>query len=135
MDTWQRSRVPPKLFYVSTVFSICSTVQQPCRTGAPVFRSSCTTFVDLKKKSWKRNVHGLHVPAFKLKKETGSFTKFCTKYHSDSNQTREGTRSGSAAKTKRCWRARAPNPTAQFWTCSVFQRIHISIVKEVQLKT
>jgi len=61
--------------------------------------------------------------------ETDSFTKFCTKYLSDSNQTREGNGSGSAAKTKRCRRAhasththtihaRAPNSIAQFWICT-----------------
>jgi len=48
--------------------------------------------------------------------ETDSFIKFYTKYLSDSNQTREGTRSGSVAKTKRCRRAHThmPNSTAHF---------------------
>jgi len=39
--------------------------------------------------------------------ETDSFTKFCTKYLSHSNQTRERTGSGSVAKTKRCRYTRA----------------------------
>jgi len=69
--------------------------------------------------------------------ETDSFTKFCTKYFSDFNRTREGTRSGSVVRRNGvgAHTQTRQNSIAQFWTCTVcFRRIQINIIKEVQLK-
>ena len=123
-------------------FPYSSTVQQPCCTCTPAFRSSCTTFVDLKKKPEYEMSMTCTFPPINLT-ETNNFTKFCTKYLLDSNHTREGTWSGSAAKTKQCRRTHAHAHTrarAKFYCTilnmrSLFQRIQINIIKEGQLKT
>jgi len=135
MDTWQRSHVPPEMFCVSTVFPLF-------QHGTATTLHTCTGFSLIlyyirrfkKKKTWIRNIHGLHVPTFKLNRNRQLHQVL---YQIPLRfQSYTWSRSGNVAKTKRCRHTNTPNSIAQFWTCTVcFRRIKINIIKEDQLKT
>jgi hypothetical protein len=133
MNTWQRSRVPPKSFYVFMVFPIfqhgTATVLHTCAGYSLILY-----YIRRFRKPEYEMLMAYTFPLLNLT-ETDSFTKFCTKYLSNSNHTSEWTNSGSAAKTKQCRHARAKFYCTILNMHSLFQRIQINIIELVQLKT